>query len=61
MSWCAQQSWLSAAVAAIDGMYKGCGLSTCVGIYSSASQWSPIMWYAARLPRFSIRLIRLID
>merc|ERR1719197_1069303 len=37
------QSWLSEAISTINGLYKGCGLSTCVGIYSSSSQWSPIM------------------
>lgn len=41
----------------IDAMYKGCGAATCVGIYTSASQWNPIacgstalsghpIWYA---------------
>jgi hypothetical protein len=35
--------WLQEAVNTIDSMYKGCGLSTCVGIYASESQWSPIM------------------
>ena len=37
------QSWLSEAISTIDSMYKGCGLSSCVGIYASESQWSPIM------------------
>ena len=37
------QSWLSDAISTIQSMYSGCGLSTCVGIYSSSSQWSPIM------------------
>ena len=37
------QSWLSQAISQVESMYNGCGLSTCVGIYSSSSQWSPIM------------------
>jgi hypothetical protein len=37
------QSWLSEAISTIDSMYKGCGLSSCVGIYTGESQWSPIM------------------
>lgn len=37
------QSWLSEAISTIESMYNGCGQSTCVGIYSSASQWDPIM------------------
>jgi hypothetical protein len=37
------QSWLSDAINEINSLYKGCGLSSCVGIYTSESQWSPIM------------------
>jgi len=37
------QNWLASAISTVNGLYKGCGLSTCVGIYSSSSQWSPIM------------------
>ena len=37
------QNWLAEAISTIEGMYKGCGLSSCVGIYASESQWSPIM------------------
>lgn len=37
------QNWLSDAISTINSLYKGCGLSTCVGIYTSSSQWSPIM------------------
>jgi len=36
-------NWLQSAVNEANSLYKGCGLSTCVGIYSSASQWNPIM------------------
>lgn len=37
------KSWLKDAISEIDSLYKGCGLKTCVGIYSSSSQWNPIM------------------
>merc|ERR1711862_588806 len=37
------QNWLKEAIDTINSLYKGCGLSTCVGIYASESQWSPIM------------------
>merc|ERR1712000_75492 len=37
------QNWLKEAIDTVNSLYKGCGLSTCVGIYSSESQWSPIM------------------
>jgi GH25 family lysozyme M1 (1,4-beta-N-acetylmuramidase) len=48
-------NFLRTMIATVDSMYKGsaavsshphkssCGRSTCVGIYSSASQWNPIM------------------
>eukprot|EP01095_Lingulamoeba_sp_RSL-Kostka_P016016 TRINITY_DN761_c0_g1_i1.p1 TRINITY_DN761_c0_g1~~TRINITY_DN761_c0_g1_i1.p1 ORF type:complete len:238 (-),score=54.37 TRINITY_DN761_c0_g1_i1:816-1469(-) len=36
-------NWLSEAISTAESLYKGCGLSTCIGIYSSSSQWSPIM------------------
>uniref|UniRef100_A0A6U1XB29 Lysozyme n=1 Tax=Vannella robusta TaxID=1487602 RepID=A0A6U1XB29_9EUKA len=37
------QKWLKEAINTINGLYTGCGHSTCVGIYTSESQWSPIM------------------
>jgi hypothetical protein len=37
------QKWLSDAIKKIDSMYTGCGMKSCVGIYTSSSQWSPIM------------------
>ena len=37
------QQWLSTAIATIQSLYSGCGLPSCVGIYTGSSQWSPIM------------------
>merc|ERR1712137_1096188 len=64
------QNWLKEAINEINSLYKGCGLSTCVGIYTSESQWSPIMcntsqfsnhqlWYAHydEMNRFLILLL----
>ena len=42
------QNWLAEAISTIDSLYKGCGLSSCVGIYASESQWSPIMCNTAQ-------------
>ena len=48
------QSWLSEAISTIDGLYKGCGLSTCVGIYTSSSQWSPIMCNTSEFSKYQL-------
>jgi len=35
--------FLHKIIATAESMYYDCGLNFCIGIYSSASQWSPIM------------------
>lgn len=37
------QNWLSDAISAADSSYSGCGLTSCVGIYTSSSDWNSIM------------------
>eukprot|EP00276_Gloeochaete_wittrockiana_P003275 CAMPEP_0184644944 /NCGR_PEP_ID=MMETSP0308-20130426/1533_1 /TAXON_ID=38269 /ORGANISM="Gloeochaete witrockiana, Strain SAG 46.84" /LENGTH=222 /DNA_ID=CAMNT_0027073693 /DNA_START=30 /DNA_END=698 /DNA_ORIENTATION=+ len=48
------QQWLSQAISTIDGLYKGCGKSTCVGIYTSSSQWSPIMCGSSQFSKYQL-------
>ncbi|KAH3756076.1 glycoside hydrolase family 25 protein [Pelomyxa schiedti] len=35
--------FLHTVISTAEAMYSDCGLKYCIGIYSSASQWSPIM------------------
>ena len=37
------QNWLAEAISTIGSLYKGCGLISCVGIFTSESQWAAIM------------------
>ena len=48
------QDWLSTAITTVNNLYKGCGLSTCVGIYASESQWSPIMCNTSEFAHYQL-------
>merc|ERR1711879_1478 len=48
------QNWLKEAIDTINSLYKGCGLSTCVGIYASESQWSPIMCNTSEFSNYQL-------
>lgn len=37
------QQWLATAISTVQNLYSGCGLPSCVGIYTGSSQWTPIM------------------
>merc|ERR1712000_71355 len=55
------QNWLKEAIDTVNSLYKGCGLSTCVGIYSSESQWSPIMCNTTMVVLLSLISHLLVD
>jgi hypothetical protein len=46
------QAWLQEALSTVDSLYRGCGMSTCAGIFTSPSDWSVIMCDS---PQFSSR------
>ena len=48
------QNWLAEAIDTVNSLYKGCGLDSCVGIYASESQWSPIMCNTSQFANYPL-------